>query len=47
MKTTGVGFLAGIAAGFVVSLLTTPMSGSEVRRMLFNSKNEEGEWGRP
>jgi gas vesicle protein len=44
MKTTSVGFLAGIAAGFVVAILTTPISGSEIRRRLFNSKNDEGEW---
>ena len=41
---TNLGFLAGIAAGFVVAILTTPISGSEARKILFNSGNDEGEW---
>lgn len=41
---TNLGFLAGIAAGFVVAILTAPTSGREFRRILFNSKKDEGEW---
>lgn len=44
MKTTHIGFLAGMAAGFVAAILTAPMSGSELRRILFNSENDEYEW---
>ena len=44
MKTGYIGFLAGLATGVVAAILFTPLSGKTVRKVLFSSDTNAGDW---